>query len=236
ERVPVIDEDQGQERRAARARAGFGGLVAAVARGEVGIVMSLEVSRLSRNDSDWHHLVYLCRWTGTLIADEHGVYDPSSSADRMVLGIRGQVSGSSVTAPCTGWSRRWSKARRGEAFTIPPAGYDLDGLGQLEMSSDEAVQAAVHRVFHKFESTVPAVRCTCGGASKACRFRASHVAEVASDRLGSGRLPDDPQHAAPPDPWRRLVFGRSETLREPDPQTQKLSLRRGRRGWSTGPS
>ncbi|MBK7583379.1 MAG: hypothetical protein IPI67_24715 [Myxococcales bacterium] len=33
-----------------------------------------------------------------------------------------------------------------------------------------------------------------------------------------------------------FVFGRSETLRELDPQTQKLSLRRGRRGWSTGPS
>jgi len=34
---------------------------------EVGIVMSLEVSRLSRNDADWYHLVHLCRWTGTLI-------------------------------------------------------------------------------------------------------------------------------------------------------------------------
>jgi hypothetical protein len=33
-----------------------------------------------------------CRWTNTLIADEQGLHDPSSSADRMVLGIRGQVS------------------------------------------------------------------------------------------------------------------------------------------------
>jgi hypothetical protein len=54
--------------------------------------MSLEISRLSRNDADWHQLVYLCRWTDTLIADEHGIYDPGSSADRMVLGVRGQVS------------------------------------------------------------------------------------------------------------------------------------------------
>lgn len=38
------------------------------------------------------HLVHLCRWTATLIADKHGVYDPTSTADRMVLGIRGQVS------------------------------------------------------------------------------------------------------------------------------------------------
>ena len=26
-------------------------------------------------------------------------------------------------------SARWSKAARGELFTIPPAGYDLDELG-----------------------------------------------------------------------------------------------------------
>jgi hypothetical protein len=43
---------------------------------------------LSRNDLDWHQLVYLCRWSGTLIADEQGIYDPSSTSDRMVLGRR----------------------------------------------------------------------------------------------------------------------------------------------------
>jgi hypothetical protein len=32
------------------------------------------------------------RWTHTLIADEQGLYDPSSTNDRTVLGIRGQVS------------------------------------------------------------------------------------------------------------------------------------------------
>ena len=66
ERVIVIDEDQGRSAAVAQARVGFARLVAAVARGEVGIVMSLEISRLSRNDADWHHLVYLCRWTGTV--------------------------------------------------------------------------------------------------------------------------------------------------------------------------
>ena len=54
---------------------------------EVGVVVALEVTRLARNSPDWHHLLYLCRFTETLIADEHTVYDPQLSSDRMVLGF-----------------------------------------------------------------------------------------------------------------------------------------------------
>jgi DNA invertase Pin-like site-specific DNA recombinase len=50
ERIIVVDEDQGQSGALPQARGGFGCMVAAVARGEVGIVMSFELSRLSRND------------------------------------------------------------------------------------------------------------------------------------------------------------------------------------------
>jgi DNA invertase Pin-like site-specific DNA recombinase len=57
ERIVVVDEDQGKSASLAQAREGFARLVSAVARGEVGIVMSLEISRLSRNDADWHHEV-----------------------------------------------------------------------------------------------------------------------------------------------------------------------------------
>jgi DNA invertase Pin-like site-specific DNA recombinase len=82
-------------------------MVTAIARGEGGIVMSFALSRLSRNDLDWHHLVYLCRWCDTLIADEQGLYDPSSSGDRMMLGIRGQVSGCSPSAVSVPGTTRW---------------------------------------------------------------------------------------------------------------------------------
>ena len=51
-------------------RVGEVGLIAAVAQGEVGVVVALEVTRLARNSPDWHHLLYLCRFTETLIADE----------------------------------------------------------------------------------------------------------------------------------------------------------------------
>src|SRR5262249_39159696 len=46
-----------------------------VALGEVGIVGSREVSRLSRTDRDWCRLLEVCQIFGTLIADEQQVYD-----------------------------------------------------------------------------------------------------------------------------------------------------------------
>ena len=92
ERIIVVDEDQGRSGAVAGARSGFEQLAKAVGREEVGIVLSLEASRLARNSPDWHHLIYVCRWTQTLLGDEHGIYDPTGSNDRMVLGIRGQMS------------------------------------------------------------------------------------------------------------------------------------------------
>ena len=75
------------------------------------------------------------------------------SADRMVLGVRGQVSklerDNSVHRMV---EARWSKARRGELHYSPPAGYDIDDQGQVVMSCDEAVIEAIQTqtVFSKF--------------------------------------------------------------------------------------
>ena len=87
ERVRVIDDDQGQSGASATARVGFQGLVAEVGLGRVGIVLGLEVSRLARNNSDWHHLLEICALTETLILDEDGVYDPAAFNDRLLLGL-----------------------------------------------------------------------------------------------------------------------------------------------------
>lgn len=151
ERIVVVDEDQGKSGASAGARAGFGRLVAAVGRSEAGIVSCLEMSRLARNNVDWHQLVYLCRWTDTLIADETGIYDPSLSTDRMVLGIRGQVSEIELDNSIHRMvEARWNKARRGELIITPPAGYEIDDQGLLVMTSDEAVGNAIRLVFRKF--------------------------------------------------------------------------------------
>src|SRR5947208_10148959 len=55
---------------ASASREGFERVPSAVALGEVGIVASREVSRLSRTDKDWCRLVEVCQIFGTLIGDE----------------------------------------------------------------------------------------------------------------------------------------------------------------------
>lgn len=229
ERIVVVDEDQGKSGAIPQTRAGFAKLVGAVARGEVGIVMSLELSRLSRNDADWNHLVYLCRWTGTLIADEHGVYDPASSADRMVLGIRGQVSEMERDSLVHRMvEARWNKARRGEVFTIPPAGYELDEGDQWVLTSDEAVQLALRRVFDKFGELGAARQVYLWWRDESLPFpvrriqpRTHPVVWVpVSYRLVYQTL-RHPIYAG------AFVFGRSHTLRTLDPQTQRLVVHRG---------
>ena len=54
ESVIVIDSDLGQSGASAVDREGFQKLVAEVGVGKAGIVLGLEVSRLARNNADWH--------------------------------------------------------------------------------------------------------------------------------------------------------------------------------------
>jgi DNA invertase Pin-like site-specific DNA recombinase len=84
ERVVVIDTDQGQSGASATDRDGFQRLVAEVSMGRAGIVLGLEVSRLARNNADWHRLLELCALSKTLICDEDGLYDPADFNDRLV--------------------------------------------------------------------------------------------------------------------------------------------------------
>src|SRR2546422_7285681 len=76
ERIVVIDQDLGHSGASTADRLGFQRLVAEVGLGQVGLVLGLEVSRLARNSSDWHHLLEICALTQTLILDEEGLYDP----------------------------------------------------------------------------------------------------------------------------------------------------------------
>jgi DNA invertase Pin-like site-specific DNA recombinase len=68
ERVRVIDCDQGQSGASAADREGFQRLVAEVSLGHAGIVLGLEVSRLARNNTDWHRLLEICGLLGFAIA------------------------------------------------------------------------------------------------------------------------------------------------------------------------
>ena len=92
DQITVIDVDQGHSGASAADREGFQHLVAEVSLGRAGIVLGLECSRLARNSADWHQLLELCGMTGTLICDEDGLYDPRNFNDRLLLGLKGQLS------------------------------------------------------------------------------------------------------------------------------------------------
>jgi Resolvase, N terminal domain len=89
EQIVVIDSDQGQSGASAADREGFQRLVADVGLGKAGIVLGLEVSRLARNNADWHRLLEISALAGTLICDEDGLYDPADFNDRLLLGLKG---------------------------------------------------------------------------------------------------------------------------------------------------
>ena len=92
EGIQIIDSDLGMTATSAQHREGFKELVSQVTARQVGIILSYDVTRLSRNCSDWYPLLDLCGYTNCLIADHESVYDPASPNGRLLLGLKGQLS------------------------------------------------------------------------------------------------------------------------------------------------
>lgn len=229
EQIVVVDEDQGKSGASAHVRPGFARMVTAVGRGEVGIVMSLEASRLARNSPDWANLMYMCRYTGTLLADEHGIYDATSGIDRMVLGVRGQMSEMELdTSIHRMVEARWSKARRGEYLVHPPAGYDIDDLERVVLASDESVVSAIRLVFTKFDELQSARRVFSWWRQEGLKFpvrrmglRSHPIAWLPPAYRHFLSTLHNPVYAG------AYAFGRHKTVRELDPaDPRKVRVRR----------
>lgn len=87
ERVIVIDCDVGQSGASTQQREGFQRLISDVRDGRVGILLTLQASRLSRNCGDWHRLLETCAFRGTLLLVNDEVYNPAHVNDRLLLGL-----------------------------------------------------------------------------------------------------------------------------------------------------
>jgi len=158
--ITVIDIDQGHSGASVADREGFQHLVAEVSLGRAGIVLGLECSRLARNSADWHELLGLCGMTGTLICDEDGLYDPRNFNDRLLLGMKGQLSEAElhfIKARLRGG--QLSKARRGELIMPLPVGLAYDAAGHVILDPDTAIQGALRHLFTTFEATGSATAC-----------------------------------------------------------------------------
>ena len=160
DRIVVIDEDLGLSGSGSVARAGFARLTAEVALAHVGLVLGLEVSRLARNNADWHRLIDLAGLTDTLIGDADGIYHPALFNDRLLLGLKGTMSEAELhvlRARLNGGIR--NKAARGELRRGLPVGLVWgEADGEVLLHPDEAVVAAIRTVFQRFAETGSARR------------------------------------------------------------------------------
>ena len=150
--IEVIDEDQGKSGQTAEGRPGFQRLLAEVALDRVGLILGLEMSRLARCCSDWHHLLDLCARYHTLLADPDGLYDPTDHNDRLLLGLSGMMSEAELHILKERMYRgKLNKAQRGELFNHPPIGYIKLSSGPFAIDPDEQVQSVVRLLFDEFE-------------------------------------------------------------------------------------
>jgi len=160
DRILVIDEDLGLSGSGAVARSGFARLTAEVALARVGLVLGLEVSRLARNNADWHRLIDLAGLTDTLIGDADGIYHPALFNDRLLLGLKGTMSEAELhvlRARLNGGIR--NKAARGELRRGLPVGFVWgEADGEVLLHPDEAVVTAIRTIFARFAETGSARR------------------------------------------------------------------------------
>src|SRR5258705_31253 len=151
EQMIVIDNEQGESGASAAWRAGFQRLVTEVGMGQAGIVMGLEVSRLARNNADWHRLLEICALTDTLILDEDGVYDPTTFNGRLLLGLKVKMSEAELNVIKARLRRGiLNKVRRGEYRCVLQTGLIYDQSGNVTFDPDSQIRETFIHFFDTF--------------------------------------------------------------------------------------
>lgn len=92
EQIVVMDTDFGKSAASTNEREGFQSLLTEISRGRIGLVMAIDVSRLTRNSAELQELLGVCALTDTLILLGEEIYDLADSTDRLLTGFKGRVS------------------------------------------------------------------------------------------------------------------------------------------------
>ena len=149
--IDVIDADLGLSGASTAQRSGFKELVGRVGLSEVGLILSIDVTRLARNCSDWYPLLDICGLRGCLIADRDGVYDPGSANGRLLLGLKGTISELELhTIRSRLTAGLLAKAERGELALMLPVGLVRDPSGIVVKDANIEVQERLGLVFDSF--------------------------------------------------------------------------------------
>jgi DNA invertase Pin-like site-specific DNA recombinase len=225
EDIEIIDADLGLTATSASHRVGFQELVAKVTLGQVGIILSFDVMRLSRNCSDWYPLLDVCGYRGCLIADRDGIYDPGSANGRLLLGLKGQLSELELhTIRARMTAGLLNKAQRGELALTLPIALVRDAIGKVHKDPNREIQDRLELVF----STFLRLR----SASKVLQFLNAHDLSLPRrDRFGDVvwkkptvaailQILRNPAYAG------AFVYGKTRSLRKDpgSPHTQEVRL------------
>jgi len=225
EDIELIDTDLGLTAAFASHRSGFQELVTKVSLGQVGIVLSVEVTRLSRNCSDWYPLLDVCGYRGCLIADRDGIYDPGSANGRLLLGLKGQLSELELhTIRARMTAGLLNKAQRGALALQLPIGLARDAAGKVYKDPHREVQDRLDLIF----TTFLRVR----SASKVLQFLNTHdLCLPRRDRFGDVawkkptvaailQILKNPAYAG------AFVYGKTRSIRKDpvSPHTQEVRL------------
>ena len=207
-RVIVVDHDQAQTATSSEARTGFQWIMTEVNLNHVGIILGFQVSRLSRANADWYHLLERCAVFHTLLADSDGIYDPTLYNDRLLLGLKGTMSEAELHFLGQRlYDGRLNKARRGEQFTSAPIGYVRSadrqparaGPGRAGPARRPADLRQVRRAgLRRGRAPLPGAARHQAGLPRARRARRGPA------RVATGR-PADPQPNPPPSLLRRML-------------------------------
>lgn len=151
EDIEIIDADLGQTASTTHGRQGFQEIVTRVTLDQVGIIFSYDVTRLSRNCTEWYPVLDLCGFRHCLIGDRDGIYDPATINGRLLLGLKGQISELELhTIKARLTAGLLNKAQRGELALSLPVGLTRDPLGRVVKRPDREVQDRLDLVFATF--------------------------------------------------------------------------------------
>jgi DNA invertase Pin-like site-specific DNA recombinase len=146
--IEIIDRDLGTTAASAEHRQGFKDALAQVTLGQVGILLSFDVTRLSRNCSDWYPRLDVCGYRDCLIADRDGVYDPGSPNGRLLLGLKGPLSELALhTIRARMTAGILTKAQRGELALTLPVGFVREPHGRVVKDPNLEVHGRLRLVF-----------------------------------------------------------------------------------------
>ncbi len=168
-RILLIDDDLGLSGTSAHNRPGFQKMLDRMDRGEVGLIVVRDHSRLSRDPHDAATFVKKLIDHSILLHAGGQLLDGATEDLAQLFGLHLQ----SLLAWFENQSRthtmrlaRRAKARQGHAVTLPPIGYVKSGPGKWIKDPDPRIQEAIRRIFHLYRET--------GSIGNVFRFMRAH--------------------------------------------------------------